>query len=126
MIRTDEPAHRGPDHRTDPDDGGGRGEHESAERRRRTPFLKRVLAVAMALYEHDGETNSNAGLYPISRGPWPSNNSEIASLEVHASTPPAIAKPITSVPPRDPRHHGRRHGPSRALDEERAERFLPS
>jgi hypothetical protein len=33
------------------------------------PFLKRFFAVAMALYEHDEETNPKAEPYPISRGP---------------------------------------------------------
>ncbi len=60
-------------------------------------FLKRFFAVAMALYEHDEEMNPNNDPYPISRAPWPSRRSATSSLDVHASTPPAMANPMTNA-----------------------------
>jgi hypothetical protein len=51
----------------------------------------------MAEYEHDEETNPKNVARPMDRGPCPSSSSEICWVETHASTPPAMANPMTSA-----------------------------
>lgn len=61
------------------------------------PCLKKLFAVATALYEHDEDMKPKKVPYPNSSGLWPSSSFETVSVDTQASTPPAIAKPTTKA-----------------------------